>query len=145
MLDEITEQQRQNEESDVNDSKDRKRKRETVQDVIDALKNFPQKKQFLSKMKFESMGIDDIETQCHEYINDTIRIPEDKVKDVFDDFLVEAVKDFKDCAKIGSPIIYTYEQQKKDSKEFFPIIVRPHLIFITSFKNIKRNFLIWCV
>lgn len=141
VLDEITKRQIQNEESDVNDSKDRKHKRETVQEVIDALKKFPQKKQFLSKMKFESIGIDDIETKCHEYINDTIRIPEDKVKDVFDDFLVEAVHDFKACAKTGRPVIYTYEQQKKRFERVFSYHRETSFDFHYKLQTYKKEFL----
>lgn len=141
VLDEITEQQKKHKKSDENDSEYGKRKRETVQDVIDALKTFPHQKLLLSKIKFESVGIDDIETKCHEYIRDTIRIPDDKVKDVFNDFLVEAVHDFKNCAKTGSPVIYTYEQQKKRFERVFSYHRETSFEFHYRLQEYKEEFL----
>lgn len=141
VLDEITNLQRPNKKFKEIESKGGHHRRETVQNVIDALKVFPHKKQFLSKMKFESIGIDDIETKCHEYINDTIRIPHDKVKDVFDDFLVEAVHDFKACAKTGRPVIYTYEQQKKRFERVFSYHRETSFDFHYKLQTYKKEFL----
>lgn len=142
VLVEITEERRKTAQPVTGEeSKTTKNKRETVQDVIDNLKAYPCRKIFLSKMKFESLAIDDIEAKCHEYINDTIRIPEDKVEEVFKDFLVEAVGDFKDCAKIGEPITYTYEQQKKRFERVFAYHRETPFEFHVELQSYKDEFL----
>ena len=141
VLDEITKLQRPNKKSEDNESKGGKHMRKTVQNVIDALKVFPHKKQFLSKIRFESLGMDDIEAKCHEYINDTIRIPKDKVKDVFSDFVVEAVKDFTKCAKKRRPVIYTYEGQKKRFERVFTFHRDTSFEFKYKLQAYKEEFL----
>lgn len=142
VLDEISEERRKTEQPVTEEeTKTTKKKRETVQDVIDRLKAYPSKNIFLSKIQFESLGIDDIEAKCHEYINDTIRIPEDKVEEVFKDFLVEAVVDFKDCAKIGEPITYTYEQQKKRFERVFSYHREAQFEFHVELQSYKDEFL----
>lgn len=142
VLDEISEERRKTAQPVTEEeTKTTKKKRETVQDVIDRLKAYPSKNIFLSKIQFESLGIDDIEAKCHEYINDTIRIPEDKVEEVFKDFLVEAVVDFKDCAKIGEPITYTYEQQKKRFERVFSYHREAQFEFHVELQSYKDEFL----
>lgn len=141
VLDEITMLQRPNKKSEDNVSKGGKHRRETVQNVIDALKVFPHKKQFLSKIRFESLGMDDIEAKCHEYINDTIRIPKDKVKDVFSDFVEEAVKDFTKCVNKRRPVIYTYEGQKKRFERVFTFHRDTSFEFKYKLQAYKEEFL----
>lgn len=81
-----------------------------VQRQINALRDFKFRREFLLKLKFESLSFDDIKQKCHSHIRG-MHFTGNQIQEVFDDFKTEVEKDFTKCAKIGLPLSYDYEKK----------------------------------
>lgn len=111
-----------------------------VQTQINALKDFKYRREFLSKITFESMSFDDIEQQCLAYIRH-LWFPENQVQDVFNDFKIAVVNDFTECAKSGKPLLYDYGQKLNRFEAIFRNKRTESLDFGIKKENFKPDFL----
>lgn len=116
-------------------------KKSSVQFLIDALKTFKYRRLFLSKIYFESTSFDDIEKKCLEHIHTVIRFPENQAQNVFDSFMIEVVKDFKKCAKVGKPLVYDYDGQLKRFERIFTYYRENPIDFPFKMESFKKDFL----
>ena len=91
----------------------------STQMMIDDLKAFGLKKAFLSRISFETKSQDEVKKACIDHIADKVRFSDEDAPEVFKDFLTEAVDDFFDRADKGSPLSYTYEEQRKRFEHVF--------------------------
>lgn len=112
-----------------------------VQTMINALKDYKLRLQFLGKIRFEFMSFDNIEQKCLNHIYGAIRFPKEESQAVFDDFIIEVVHDFKDCSKEGIALEYTYEQQLKRFEHVFKYHREENLDFRIELENFKQQFL----
>ena len=118
-----------------------KTKYRSVQMMIDDLRNFELKGEFLKKVSFESKSQEDIKKDCVDYITDYVRFSEDDAEKVFDDFFAEAVKDLFDRADSGRPLQYTFEEQKKRFERVFQYHREEDLDFQIKMEGYKKEFL----
>ena len=108
----------------------------SVQDVIDDLKAFELRREFVLKIKFDVESFDSIEAKCHEYLTDTVRFDENEAKKVFNDFKAEVEKDLVDSVKIGKPLAYAFDFQKKRFQRVFQY----HRVENLDFRIVKERF-----
>lgn len=118
-----------------------KTKYRSVKMMIDELKSFDLREQFLKKVSFESKSQDDIKKDCVDYITDYVRFSEEDAEKVFDDFFAEAVKDLFDKADHGKPLQYTFEEQKKRFERVFQYHREEDLNFQIGLEGYKKEFL----
>lgn len=116
-------------------------KHRSVKLMIDDLKSFDLREQFLKKVSFESKSQDDIKKDCVDYITDCVRFSEEDTEKVFDDFFAEAVKDLFDRADSGRPLQYTFEEQKKRFERVFQYHREEDLDFEIKMESYKKKFL----
>lgn len=116
-------------------------KRCNVQTMINGLKDYKLRLQFLKKIKFEYMSFDDIGQKCLNHISGPIRFPKEEAQAVFDDFMIEAVHDFKDCSVTGKALEYEYEQQLKRFEHVFKFHREENLDFRVELESFKQQFL----
>ncbi len=135
VLDEITQEGRPQKE-EIEKSKSR-----TVQMMIDDLKAFEFRREFLKKVKFTVVSQCDLKQMCLDYIADTVRFSDEEAQDVYDDFLCEAVKDFSEQAEKGEPLSYTFEEQKKRFERVFQYHREEKLDFRIRMESYKKEFL----
>ena len=112
-----------------------------VQMMIDDLKSFELKEEFLKRVKFETRSQDDIKKDCVDYITDHVRFPEEYATEVFDDFFAEAVKDLFDKADKGQPLLYTFDEQIKRFERVFQYHREEDLDFQIKMERYKKEFL----
>lgn len=113
----------------------------TVQMMIDDLKDYGLRVEFLKKIEFETTTQDEIKTECIQHIADGIRFSDDEAVSVFDDFFTEAVKDFFEQADKGKPLSYTFEEQKKRFERVFQYHREEKLDFRIRMEQYKKEFL----
>lgn len=118
-----------------------KTKYRSVKMMIDDLKSFGLREQFLKRVRFESKSQDDIKKDCVDHITDYVRFSEKDAKEVFDDFFAEAVKDLFDRADHGMPLQYTFEEQKKRFERVFQYHREEDLDFQIRMEGYKKEFL----
>lgn len=118
-----------------------KTKYRSVQMMIDDLRNFELKGEFLKKVSFESKSQVDIKKDCVDHITDYVRFSEEDAEKVFDDFFAEAVKDLFDKADYGKPLQYTFEEQKKRFERVFQYHREEDLNFQIQMEGYKKEFL----
>lgn len=116
-------------------------KHRSVQDIIDDLKAFELRREFVLKIKFDVESFDSIEAKCHHYLNGTVRFDDEEAKKVFDDFKVEVEKDLADSVKFGKSLSYTYEFQKKRFLKVFQYHRAENLDFRIVKEKFKPEFL----
>lgn len=116
-------------------------KRHSVQMMIDDLKSFDFREQFLKKVFFESKSQDDIKKDGIDYITDYVRFSKEDAEKVFDDFFAEAVKDLFDRADSGKPLQYAFEEQKKRFERVFQYHREEDLNFQIKMDGFKKKFL----
>ena len=138
LLDEITKEGKSVSKSGVEVGKTKYR---SVQMMIDDLRNFELKGEFLKKVSFESISQDDIKKVCVDYITDCVRFSEEDAEKVFDDFFADAVKDLFDRADSGRPLQYTFEEQKKRFERVFQYHREEDLDFQIKMESYKKKFL----
>lgn len=138
VLDEITKNGNTGKGTEVEEGKTKHR---SVQMMIDDLKSFELKEEFLKKITFETRIQEDIKKDCVNHITDYVRFPEEYASDVFDDFFAEAVKDLFDKADKGQPLQYTFDEQKKRFERVFQYHREETLDFQIKMEQYKKEFL----
>lgn len=113
----------------------------TVQAMIDDLKGYGLRDEFLKNVEFETKSQEDIKKECIQYIADGIRFSDSEAVSVFDDFFTEAVKDFFELADKGKPLSYTFEEQKKRFERVFLYHREEKLDFRIIRDKYRREFL----
>ena len=113
----------------------------STQMMIDDLKAFGLKKAFLSRISFETKSQDEVKKACIDHIADKVRFSDEYAPEVFKDFLTEAVDDFFDRADKGSPLSYTYEEQRKRFEHVFQYHRAEKLNFRIIMEEYRKEFL----
>lgn len=113
----------------------------TTQMMIDDLKMFGLRGEFLKRISFEAKSQDEINRDCIEHIADKVRFSDEDAPVVFDDFLTEVVKDFFDKADKGTPLSYTYEEQRKRFEHVFQYHREEKLDFRITMEQYRKEFL----
>ena len=113
----------------------------STQMMIDDLKAFGLKKAFLSRISFETKSQDEVKKACIDHIADKVRFSDEDAPEVFKDFLTEAVDDFFDRADKGSPLSYTYEEQRKRFEHVFQYHRAEKLNFRIIMEEYRKEFL----
>lgn len=113
----------------------------TVQTMIDDLKAFELRAEFLKEVEFKTMSQEDIKDECIQHIADSIWYSGEEAVSVFDDFLTEAVKDFFEKADKGKPLSYTFEEHKKRFLSVFQYHREEKLDFRIIKEKYKQEFL----
>ena len=113
----------------------------TVQMMIDDLKGYGLRVEFLKKVEFETKSQEDIKQECINHIADGIRFSDEEAASVFDDFFTEAVKDFFEQADKGKPLSYSFEEQKKRFERIFQYHREEKLDFRIVKEKYRREFL----
>ena len=85
----------------------------SVQNIIDDLKAFELREEFISKIVFDTESLESIEAKCYDYLTDTVLFNDEEAKKVFDDFKIEVEKDLKDSVGKGKYLVYTLDSYKK--------------------------------
>lgn len=138
VLDEITNEDRWGTDTGKKDGRTQYR---SVQMMIDELKSFDLREQFLKKVTFESKSQNDIKKDCVDYITDYVRFSEEDAEKVFEDFFAEAVKDLFDRADSGKPLQYSFEEQKRRFERVFQYHREEDLNFQIQMEGYKKEFL----
>lgn len=113
----------------------------TTQMMIDDLKAFSLRGEFLKKITFEAKSQDEIKQDCIGHIADKVRFSDEDAPIVFNDFLTEAVNDFFENADKGIPLTYTYEQQRKRFEHVFQYHRKEKLDFRVKMEQYRKEFL----
>ena len=117
------------------------KKYRSVQSMINDLRNFELRSEFLRKVTFETKSQDDIKKACVDYIADHVRFSEEDAESVFKDYFTEAVTDLFDKADKGSPLYYTFDEQKKRFERVFQYHREEDLDFQIKMEQYKKEFL----
>lgn len=113
----------------------------TVQMMIDDLKAYKLRADFLKDVEFEVKSQEDIKKACIQHIADGIRFSDEESISVYDDFFTEAVKDFFEQADKGKPLSYTFEEQRKRFERVFQYHREEKLDFRIRMEQYKKEFL----
>ena len=127
----------------LRESDDTKKKptRRTTQLMIEDLKAFGLRAEFINNISFEAKSQNEIKQDCIDHIADKVRFSDEDSPVVFDDFLTEAVKDFFDKADKGTPLAYTYEEHRKRFERVFQYHREEKLDFRINMEQYKKEFL----
>ncbi|MBP3279247.1 MAG: hypothetical protein J6M44_09870, partial [Butyrivibrio sp.] len=112
-----------------------------VQMMIDDLKAYKLRADFLKDVEFEVKSQEDIKKACIQHIADGIRFSDEESISVYDDFFTEAVKDFFEQADKGKPLSYTFEEQRKRFERVFQYHREEKLDFRIRMEQYKKEFL----
>ena len=113
----------------------------TTQMMIDDLKAFGLRAEFLKQIAFEAKSQDEVKKDCIDHIADKVRFSDEDAPEVFKDFLAEAVDDFFDKADKGTPLTYTYEEQRKRFERVFQFHRAEKLNFRIIMEEYRKEFL----
>lgn len=113
----------------------------TTQMMIDDLKAFGLRAEFLKQIAFEAKSQDEVKKDCIDYIADKVRFSDEDSPEVFKDFLAEAVDDFFERADKGTPLSYTYEEQRKRFERVFQFHRAEQLNFRIIMEEYRKEFL----
>lgn len=113
----------------------------TTQMMIDNLKAFGLRAEFLKQISFKAKSQDEVKKDCIDHIADKVRFSDEDAPEVFKDFLTEAVDDFFDRADNGSPLSYTYEEQRKRFEHVFQYHRAEKLDFRIKMEEYRKEFL----
>lgn len=113
----------------------------TVQMMIDDLKAYKLRADFLKDVEFEVKSQEDIKKACIQHIADGIRFSDEEAISVYDDFFTEAVKDFFEQADKGKPLSYTFEEQRKRFERVFQYHREEKLDFRIIKEKYRKEFL----
>ena len=122
-------------------SKTKALKKRNVQDMIDDLKAFELNSMFLKNIEFDLFSFDDIKQECLNHIIGTIRFPKEDALAVLNDFTMEVLNDFNECAKVGKPLEYQYEYQLIRFERVFSFHREKKLDFRVDPETFKQDFL----
>ena len=113
----------------------------TTQMMIDDLKAFGLRVEFLKQIAFEAKSQDEVKKDCIDHIADKVRFSDEDAPEVFKDFLAEAVDDFFERADKGTPLSYTYEEQRKRFERVFQFHRAEKLNFRIIMEEYRKEFL----
>ena len=113
----------------------------TTQMMIDDLKAFGLRAEFLKQIAFEAKSQDEVKKDCIGHIADKVRFSDEDAPEVFKDFLAEAVDDFFERADKGTPLSYTYEEQRKRFERVFQFHRAEKLNFRIIMEEYRKEFL----
>lgn len=113
----------------------------TTQNMIDGLRSFELREEFIKKISFETRSQDEIQNDCIAHIADTVWYSEEKAPIVFNDFLTEAILDFSENADKGTPLSYTFEERHKRFESVFQFHREEKLDFRIKMEKYKNEFL----
>lgn len=113
----------------------------SVQNIIDDLKTFDLREEFISRIKFDIESFESIEANCQSHLTDTVRFNEEEAKMVFEDFKTEVEKDLKDTVGKGKSLVYTFDFQKKRFQKVFQFHRAEDLNFKIEKVNFRPEFL----
>lgn len=113
----------------------------TTQMMIDDLKAFGLRAEFLKQIAFEAKSQDEVKKDCIDHIADKVRFSDEDAPEVFKDFLAEAVDDFFERADKGTPLSYTYEEQRKRFERVFQFHRAEKLNFRIIMEEYRKEFL----
>lgn len=113
----------------------------TTQMMIDDLKAFGLRAEFLKQITFEAKSQDEVKKDCIDHIADKVRFSDEDAPEVFKDFLAEAVDDFFERADKGTPLSYTYEEQRKRFERVFQFHRAEKLNFRIIMEEYRKEFL----
>ena len=113
----------------------------TTQMMIDDLKAFGLRAEFLKQIAFEAKSQDEVKKDCIDHIADKVRFSDEDAPEVFKDFLAEAVDDFFESADKGTPLSYTYEEQRKRFERVFQFHRAEKLNFRIIMEEYRKEFL----
>lgn len=108
---------------------------------INLLKEFGLKKEFLKKIRFEAKTQEEIKNDCIGHIADRVRFSDEDAPVVFKDFMTEAVNDFFDKSDKGTPLSYTFDEQRKRFEHVFQFHREEKLDFRITMEQYKKEFL----
>lgn len=112
----------------------------TTQMMIDDLKAFGLRAKFLKQITFQSKSQDEVKKDCIDHIADKVRFSDKDAPEVFKDFLAEAVDDFFNKADKGTPLSYTYEEQRKRFERVFQYHRVEQLDFRIRMEEYRKEF-----
>lgn len=107
----------------------------SVQEIIDDLKTYELRREFISNIEFEIESLDGLEAKCLDYLKNIWFKEEDSIR-VFDDFKIEVNKDLTDALKIGNPLEYTHNQKIRRFQRVFQL----HRSEDLNFRIVKEKF-----
>lgn len=107
----------------------------SVQEIIDDLKTYELRREFISNIEFEIESLDGLEAKCLDYLKNIWFKEEDSIR-VFDDFKIEVNKDLTDALKIGNPLEYTHNQKIRRFQRVFQL----HRTEDLHFRIVKERF-----
>jgi len=113
----------------------------TVQQMIDDLKSYELRVEFLKKVEFETKTQDEIEEECKKVISGSAWFDDEDAFHVFDDFFLVAVKDFFAKADIGEALSYSYKERKEKFSPVFAYHRDKPLDFRINIEKYKKDFL----
>ena len=113
----------------------------TTQVMVDDLKAFGLRAEFLKQILFEAKSQDEVKKDCINYIADKVRFSDEDAPEVFKDFFAEAVDDFFNKADKGTPLSYTYEEQRKRFERVFQYHRAEKLDFRIRMEEYRKEFL----
>ena len=113
----------------------------TTQMMIDDLKAFGLRAEFLKQIAFEAKSQAEVKKDCIDHIADKVRFSDEDAPEVFKDFLAEAVDDFFERADKGTPLSYTYEEQRKRFERVFQFHRAEKLNFRIIMEEYRKEFL----
>ena len=113
----------------------------TTQMMIDDLKAFGLRAEFLKQIAFEAKSQEEVKKDCIDHIADKVRFSDEDAPEVFKDFLAEAVDDFFERADKGTPLSYTYEEQRKRFERVFQFHRAEKLNFRIIMEEYRKEFL----
>ena len=112
------------------------KKYRSVQNIIDDLKAFELRKEFISQIRFETASLESLKTKCYAHLTDTVRFDEEDARKVFDDFKIEVEKDLFNTLAKGEHLEYTFEFQKRRFQRVFQF----HRVEDLNFRIMKEKF-----
>lgn len=107
----------------------------SVREIIDDLKAYELRREFISNIEFEIESLDGLEAKCLDYLKNIWFKEEDSIR-VFDDFKIEVNKDLTDALKIGNPLEYTHNQKIRRFQRVFQL----HRTEDLHFRIVKERF-----
>lgn len=113
----------------------------TTQMMIDDLKGYGFRVEFLKKVEFETKSQEEIEEECKKVISGSAWFDDEDAIRVFDDFLLVAVKDFFAKADKGEALSYSYKERKEKFSPVFAYHRDKPLDFRINIEKYKKEFL----
>lgn len=116
--------------------------KENTQTYIDRFKEFKFRSLFLKKLKFEEGCFDSIENECKRVLmQDLFCTSSAQADNILCELKKEIDKDFKKCAKTGTPLKYTYSDRHIRFAQVFENTRSTPLNFHLEMQEYKKEFI----